>query len=467
MENPIQKATETVRLAIEQDKQGKYAEAFDSYRRALEQFTVAMKWEKNPATANAVRIRVLSYVTRAEEIERELSNAASRSSSSTVGSNNNNNNSNTALTSKSSEFVDAEHLKSAIRDTIVQESPHVKFTDVVGLEEAKVTLREAVVYPRKFPQIFTGLRRPWSGILLYGPPGTGKSFLAKAVATEIDAVFFSVSSSDLVSKWQGESERLVKHLFQLAQTQERDSIVFIDEIDSLCGSRTDGEDDSTRRIKTEFLVQMDGVHSSSTSSERPKTRVLVLAATNTPWSLDVGIRRRFEKRIYIALPNLLARERMFRKFMESTPHSLTDDDFGRLAKRTEGYSGADIETMGRAAAFEPLRAMERVTHFRLVNVKNEEEGEEEEKAEYDPIFEFRPCGEKDLDGAKCGETTGERCERCGAIRMDLMSVPNGRLRVIPVTIANLECALLKTPSTVANSELMRFEKWTATFGSEG
>lgn len=133
------------------------------------------------------------------------------------------------------------------------EKPNVKWSDVSGLEAAKEGLKEAVILPVKFPKLFTGARKPWSGILLYGPPGTGKSFLAKACATECDSTFFSVSSSDLVSKWQGESEKLVKNLFEMAREQ-KPSLIFIDEVDSLCGKRTEGENESSRRIKTEFLV---------------------------------------------------------------------------------------------------------------------------------------------------------------------------------------------------------------------
>jgi len=153
--------------------------------------------------------------------------------------------------------------------------------------------------PTKFPQLFTGERKPWRGILLYGPPGTGKSYLAKACATEADGTFFSIRSSDLVSKWLGESERLVKQLFKLAR-ENKPAIIFIDEIDSLCGSRSEGENETSRRIKTEFLVQMQGVGNDNDG-------ILVLGASNVPWELDPAIRRRFEKRIYIPLPDPVAR----------------------------------------------------------------------------------------------------------------------------------------------------------------
>ena len=139
---------------------------------------------------------------------------------------------------------------------IVREKPNVKWSDVAGLDQAKGSLQEAVILPIRYPQLFTGERKPWRGILLFGPPGTGKSFLAKACATEAgNSTFFSLSSSDLVSKWLGESERLVKQLFVLAR-ENKPSIIFIDEIDSLCGSRSEGENETGRRIKTEFLVQM-------------------------------------------------------------------------------------------------------------------------------------------------------------------------------------------------------------------
>jgi vacuolar protein-sorting-associated protein 4 len=183
--------------------------------------------------------------------------------------------------------------------------------------------------------------------LLYGPPGTGKSFLAKACATEADGTFFSVSSADLVSKWLGESERLVKQLFKMAR-ENRPSIVFIDEVDSLCGSRNEGENETSRRIKTEFLVQMQGVGNDMDG-------VLVLGASNVPWELDPAIRRRFEKRIYIPLPDIQARTVMFKLRLGKTPNKLTEEDFLELGKASEGYSGSDISVVVKEAMMMPVR----------------------------------------------------------------------------------------------------------------
>ncbi|XP_042913189.2 vacuolar protein sorting-associated protein 4-like, partial [Parasteatoda tepidariorum] len=144
---------------------------------------------------------------------------------------------------------------------ILVEKPNIKWSDVAGLEGAKEALKEAVIFPIKFPLFFTGKRKPWKGILLFGPAGTGKSFLAKAVATEANnSTFFSVSPSSLLSKWSGESEKLVKNLFDMAR-QQKPSIIFMDEINSLFSSRSNNESESARGIKTEFLVQMQGFRS--------------------------------------------------------------------------------------------------------------------------------------------------------------------------------------------------------------
>ena len=142
-------------------------------------------------------------------------------------------------------------LEEQLSGCIVQEKPNVKWEDVAGLEKAKEALKEAVIFPIKFPQLFQGKRKPWKGILLYGPPGTGKSYLAKAAATETHGNFFSVSAANIVSKWMGESEKLIKGLFDLAR-RNKPAVIFLDEIDSVMGARSDNENDATRRIKTDI-----------------------------------------------------------------------------------------------------------------------------------------------------------------------------------------------------------------------
>merc|ERR1712038_1685982 len=250
-------------------------------------------------------------------------------------------------------------MQDKLEGAIVEEKPNIKWSDVAGLDLAKEALKEAVILPIKFPHLFTGKRKPWRGILLFGPPGTGKSYLAKAVATEANnSKFFSVSSSDLVSKWWGESEKLVKELFSMAR-ENKPAIIFIDEVDSLCGSRSDNESESARRIKTEFLVQMQGVGNDMDG-------ILVLGATNIPWTLDAAIRRRFEKRIYIDLPDAPARANMFKLNIGDTSTTITEQDYQILGQRTEGYSGADIGLVVRDALMMPVRKVQSATHFKVV-----------------------------------------------------------------------------------------------------
>ncbi|KAK7896429.1 hypothetical protein WMY93_021754 [Mugilogobius chulae] len=169
-------------------------------------------------------------------------------------------------------------LASIISRDIYLHSPNVRWEDIIGLEDAKRLVKEAVVYPIKYPQLFTGILSPWKGLLLYGPPGTGKTMLAKAVATECKTTFFNISASSIVSKWRGDSEKLVRVLFELAR-YHAPSTIFLDELESVMGQRGStmgGEHEGSRRMKTELLVQMDGL-------ARSDDLVFVLAASNLPW----------------------------------------------------------------------------------------------------------------------------------------------------------------------------------------
>ncbi|KIM22092.1 hypothetical protein M408DRAFT_58882, partial [Serendipita vermifera MAFF 305830] len=173
---------------------------------------------------------------------------------------------------------EAQKLRKGLETTIIVESPNVLWDDVAGLGQAKEELQESIILPMKFPQLFTGKRKACTSILLYGPPGTGKSYLAKAVATEVKCPLFSISSSDFMSKWLGESEKPVTTLLIMAR-ERKPSIIFIDEIEALCSSREAESENLKSGMKTEFLVQMDGVGHDNSG-------ILVLAATNLPWTLD-------------------------------------------------------------------------------------------------------------------------------------------------------------------------------------
>lgn len=340
------------------------------------------------------------------------------------------------------EEIDPEEakLEAALSSAILSVTPNIAWDDVAGLEGAKALLKEAVILPIKFPQLFTGKRQPWRGILLYGPPGTGKSYLAQAVATEFgnelggECTFMSVSSSDLVSKFQGESERLVKQLFAMARAK-KPTIVFIDEIDSLCSARGDGENESARRIKTEFLVQMQGVGNDNDG-------VLVLGATNVPWELDPAIRRRFQKRVYISLPDGRARAHMFKVHVGKTPHSLTDNDFMYLGKATDGFTGSDIQTCVRDALFEPIRTCQVATHFKKVA---DPSGKQE--------FLWEPCSSGDPSTSKK--------------EIALWDIPGEKLKAVDLIPQHFMNVVANAKPSVAPEDLVRQVEWTEMFGLEG
>ncbi|XP_038046340.1 fidgetin-like protein 1 [Patiria miniata] len=238
-----------------------------------------------------------------------------------------------------------------VMNEIMDHGPPIQWDDIAGLEFAKTTIKEIVVWPMLRPDIFNGLRGPPKGLLLFGPPGTGKTLIGKCIACQSGATFFSISASSLTSKWVGEGEKMVRALFAVSRCHQP-AVIFIDEIDSLLSQRSNDEHESSRRIKTEFLVQLDGATTSSDD------RLLVVGATNRPQEIDEAARRRLVKRLYIPLPEAPARRQIVQNLLAQQSYSLTEEELDRICQETDGYSGADMANLCREAALGPIRCIQ-------------------------------------------------------------------------------------------------------------
>uniref|UniRef100_A0A5G2QIA6 Spastin n=1 Tax=Sus scrofa TaxID=9823 RepID=A0A5G2QIA6_PIG len=256
------------------------------------------------------------------------------------------------------------NLANFIMNEIVDNGTAVKFDDIAGQELAKQALQEIVILPSLRPELFT-LRAPARGLLLFGPPGNGKTMLAKAVAAESNATFFNISAASLTSKYVGEGEKLVRALFAVAR-ELQPSIIFIDEVDSLLRERREGEHDASRRLKTEFLIEFDGVQSAGDD------RVLVMGATNRPQELDEAVLRRFIKRVYVSLPNEETRLLLLKNLLCKQGSPLTQKELAQLARLTDGYSGSDLTALAKDAALGPIRELkpEQVKNMSASEMRN-------------------------------------------------------------------------------------------------
>lgn len=274
---------------------------------------------------------------------------------------------------KITENLDKQPLQNAKKETKQEEDddvkkwqtaqiPNITFNDVAGLEDVKKAITIRMINPIKYPDKYKMYgKKTGGGVLLYGPPGTGKTMIAKAIANEVGAKFYAVKGSDIVSKWVGDSEKNINSLFEEANKQDR-SIIFIDEMDNLLGTR--GVDTHNDKRVNEFLQQIDGF-----AGRNPN--LLLLGATNRPWDIDSAAMRsgRFSQKIYLPLPDAPARKFMLEKNMKGVPVS-DDFDIDKIVEDTENYSGADIEELCDRAKDEPL--LKAIATDSIVKVTNKD-----------------------------------------------------------------------------------------------
>eukprot|EP00057_Strongylocentrotus_purpuratus_P009362 XP_011663836.1 PREDICTED: suppressor protein of bem1/bed5 double mutants isoform X1 [Strongylocentrotus purpuratus] len=283
--------------------------------------------------------------------------------------------------------------------------------------------------PIQYPHLFTGGLKPWKRILLYGPPGTGKSRLAQAVSKEINSTFYCVSSADLISSWVGESEKIIKELFHHATQQEGRSVIFIDELDSICRSRSSSEEEHTRRVKTELLRQMEGADNMASVE-----KIFLLCATNRPWELDSAFLRRFQKRIYIHLPDREARKAILHLNTASSSAVFSAEDLDSFADNTEGFSGSDLSNLILSALYEPVREVQKATHW-----KETTDGK------------FTPCDESEPD----------------SVEQSMRDIQPELVQPRQITIQDFLKALCTSQGTISQAELHKFTEFTQKFGHCG
>jgi len=317
VEIPLKRADEHINKASKAEAQGKLVEAKDWYLKASEQLF-------NAASESTGRMKEI----RVENAEKLLKK------SKTI-----------KIKERGERLGEGEEDSKSF---LLKEKSGVGFEDVAGLDEVKEEIRNKLIYPFLHPEKakLYGIRTG-GGILLYGPPGTGKTYIARAVANEVDAVFYSIKPSEVMSKWVGESEQNIKKLFQNARNNER-SVIFIDEVEALIPKRRSSGSTVMQRVVPQILAELEGV-------DTKNDNLLFIGATNEPWSIDPAALRpgRFDEKIYVPPPDFEARKKIFELNFRDKP--LGKIDFDKLAQLADGYSGADIRHICIKASLIPFK----------------------------------------------------------------------------------------------------------------
>jgi SpoVK/Ycf46/Vps4 family AAA+-type ATPase len=370
--------------AISFDSQGSRGMAIQSYQRAIDALVKLVQIYPEYRLNRVYRHRATTYQNRIRtlQLSTELTSKTPSRTITSVTKDSMGQDSNELRNDKKSKMSSMNFTRQGggsesstssepnFNELVLKEKPHVKWEEVIGLDDAKRAIRESIVYPTKRSDLFPlGWPR---GILLFGPPGCGKTLLAAAAAAEIDGYFLNVDAASMMSKWLGEAEKNVSKLFMLARRLHENEgvpvLLFIDEIDSLLGTRS-SEIGGEVRVKNQFLTEMDGINVKTKASQ-----LYVIGATNKPWTLESGFLRRFQKRINVSLPSLPSRVDLFRQYTRplNRERSLKPDD---LAKLCEGYSASDIKDICQAAQlrvvnelFESGMAMDTKSNPRSISV---------------------------------------------------------------------------------------------------
>ncbi|CAK67550.1 unnamed protein product (macronuclear) [Paramecium tetraurelia] len=391
-------------------------EGYSLMIQGLEELIKYAKLETKKESKSLVKQQIKMNLEILEKLKVQLNSLEKKNN---IEQNQNNNQEN-----QNQQFKDAQASKPDLFNSI---KTNVKLEDIIGLEQAKKYLQEAVIIPLKFPKLFQGIRNPYKGILLYGPPGTGKTILAKACATESECTFLFVSYCDLISKYVGESEKLIKQLFSYAR-QKKPCIIFIDAIDSIFSDRecASGE---LRSVKTQLLIEFQ---------DFSYDQIIVIGETNLPWNIDMSVRKRFERRIYIPLLNHDERLILLQNKLKEIPNNLNLDQFKCLAEKLEGYSGSDIINFIKEAQSEQIRAIQKATHFKKQFTQNQ--------------TKYMVCSLNDPE----------------AEEMTLMDIPSGQLLLNEnISYSDFLAVLPNLKRDITQQQLMEYKNWTDQFGYQG